>query len=80
MACRLFRELKLDILVKPTAEGTISKIINRDMGTSPPQRSVHAYALHTINEGDVNYGVSGNNIYLGEDIELEERGCSTTCE
>jgi len=75
MACRLFRVLKLDLLIKPMADGTISKIVNRDMGVIPPQQSVHAFALYsTITEGDVGRGVSGNNIYSGEDIELEERG------
>jgi hypothetical protein len=79
MACRLFRELKLDLLINPMADGVISKVVNRDMGSIPQQQSEHAFALYPIDEGDVEIGiettrgVSGNNIYSGEDIELEER-------
>jgi hypothetical protein len=80
MACRLFRELKLDLMLNPMADGVISKVIHRDIGSIPQQQSEHAFALYTIGEGDVDVGieatrdVSQNNIYSGEDIELEERG------
>jgi len=83
MACRLFRELKLDLLVNPMADGVISKIVNRDMGSIPQQQSEPAFALYPIDEDDVDIiiettrGVSGNDIHSGEDIELEERGLST---
>jgi hypothetical protein len=79
MACRLFRELKLDLLLNPMADGVISKVVDRDIGSIPQQQSEHTFALYPINEGDVDIniettrGVSGNNIYSGEDIELEER-------
>jgi hypothetical protein len=80
MACRLFRELKLDLSVNLMAEGVISKIVNRDIGSIPEQQSEHAFVLSTIDERDVDettHDVSGNNIYSGEDIELEERGHRT---
>ena len=80
MACRLFRELKLDLMINPMADGAISKIIKRDMGSILQQQSDHAFALHAIDEGDegdVDIGVSGDNIYSGEEIELEERGSRT---
>jgi hypothetical protein len=83
MACRLFRELKLDLSVNPMADGVISKIVDRDMGSIPQQQSEHAFPLYTINEGDVEIGiettrgVSGDNFYSGEEIELEEREFTT---
>ncbi|KIM71404.1 hypothetical protein PILCRDRAFT_755055 [Piloderma croceum F 1598] len=79
MTCRLFRELKLDLLFNPMADGVISKVVNRDIGSIPQQQSEHVFALYPIDEGDVDIGtettrgVSGNNIYSGQDIELEER-------
>ena len=84
MACRLFRELKLDLSVNLMADGAvISKIVNRDMGSIPQQQSEHAFPLSTIDEGDVEIGiettrgVSGSNFYSGEEIELEEREFGT---
>lgn len=80
MACRLFRELKLDLLVNQMDDRVISKIVDRDIGSIPslpPQHSDHASAPHRTGEVDLGiestHGVSGNNIYSGEDIELEER-------
>jgi len=76
-ACRLFRELKLDLLVNPME---LSKIVQRDMGSNPQQQSEHAFALFTVDECDEEFGIettggiSGSNIYSGEDIELEDRG------
>jgi hypothetical protein len=67
MACRLFRELKLDLLINPMADGVISKVVNRDMGSIPQQGGDVELGIETTR------GVSGNNIYSGEDIELEER-------
>jgi len=39
MACRIFRELKLGLYAQPMTDGTISKIVFRDLGTLPPQQS-----------------------------------------
>jgi hypothetical protein len=50
MACRLFRELKLGLLVDPISEELISEIMIRDIGTEPRQQSEHAFELHIFDD------------------------------
>lgn len=48
MACRLFRELKLGLIVGPTPEEGISNLVVRDMGTIPPWQTEHSIELNSL--------------------------------
>jgi len=79
MACRLFRELKLDHFVDPMAEGVISKIVNRDIGSIPQQQSGHALELQIFGDEGADtairteHGISGEESGLAGNIDLEAR-------
>lgn len=48
MACRLFRDLKLGLIMGPTPEVRISKLVFRDMGTVPRWRTHHSMELNSL--------------------------------
>ena len=48
MACRLFRELKLGLIVGPTPEEGISNLVVRDMGTIPLWQTEHSIELNSL--------------------------------
>ena len=58
MACRLFRELKLGLFVKPMTEDTISNIVIRDIGTIPSQHSRFIFELRTLDDTGTDSGGS----------------------
>jgi hypothetical protein len=76
LACRLFRELKLGLIVGPMTEEAISNLVFREMVTIPLQHSQHAFELRTLDDVGVETGISGernvcgDGCHSGEDIEL----------
>jgi hypothetical protein len=83
MACRLFRELKLGLFVKPMTEDTISNIVIRDMGTVPSQHSQFTFELCTLDDTGTDTGGSSKPRVWGDEsrsdggIELEDRASET---
>jgi hypothetical protein len=69
MACRLFRELKLGIIIGPMTEGAISKLVFRDMGTITLSQAECSFELHTIN--DMAH-ISGEGNHSHRSIDLED--------
>jgi hypothetical protein len=79
MSCRLFREVKLDILRgPPPAVVKISELLFRDVGLITQQHSGHAFELCTPDNAGEDTGTSAKQDVLGDqncsdgDIELEE--------
>jgi hypothetical protein len=57
MACRIFRELKLGLIVGPITEGAISKLVFKDIGYIPEQHSEHTFDLATPDDATVTAGI-----------------------
>ena len=78
MACRLFRELKLGLFVKPMTEDTISNIVIRDIGTIPSQHSRFTFEPRTLDDAGADTGSSSKPVVWGDesrsdgDIESED--------
>ncbi|KIM83629.1 hypothetical protein PILCRDRAFT_819269 [Piloderma croceum F 1598] len=59
MACRIFRELKLGLIVGPITgtEGAISKLVFKDIGYIPEQHSEHTFDLAIPDDATVTAGI-----------------------
>jgi hypothetical protein len=57
MACQLFRELKLGLIVGPMPEGAISELLFRDI-VHVQQQTKHSIELHRLDYVDVQTGIA----------------------
>jgi len=57
MACRVFRELKLGLIIGPMSEGAISELVFRDV-VRVKQQTEHSIELHRLDNVSVQTGIA----------------------